>query len=372
MKSCNVLGLMSGSSLDGLDIAHCHFHYQIVNGHLKVQEWTMLQAESVPFSDFWKNRLHSLSSDTAFALMDAHAAFGSYMGQLVGDFISRHQLKVDRIDLIASHGHTIFHEPSEGFTTQIGDGQALANAVSCKTITDFRSADIALGGQGAPLAPMADKVLFPGYDFYLNLGGIANISSYLDNEFIAFDICGANQILNALAGERQLTFDDNGQMARSGKPNGPLLAQQLNIEYFEAPFPKSLSNQWVQQQQTLPFLLDKNKVEDKLNTAVELIAQLIGTAVEKVLQKKKNPKSNYQVLATGGGAFNSFLIDRINSFLQPNHAHIVLPDKRTIEFKEAALMALLGMMRMENIPNCLSSVTGASKDAIGGVLSIPS
>ncbi len=367
-RTYRVIGLMSGSSLDGLDVAYCYFDCKKKDGELSIENWEIRSAKTYPFSDDWKNRLRSLSTGSAFELMQAHAAFGSCMGTIVNRFLSDHHLDKSQVDFLASHGHTVFHEPEQGFTTQIGDALALATATGCTTVYDFRSADVALGGQGAPLAPMADKMLFPEYDFYLNLGGIANITCNIGGRFVAFDICGANQILNALAGELNLPYDHNGTIAARGSLDQQLFEQQYVIDFFQKDYPKSLSNQWVQENQTAVFLKNENTPENKLHTAVELTARLIAEAVFNVLQKEKFEQEKYKLLVAGGGACNGYLMQRLQSCLSPKNVSIITPPSNIIEFKEAALMALLGVMRMENTPNCMASVTGAKKDSVGGLL----
>ena len=362
------IGLMSGSSLDGVDIAYCHFNCSTTSGVFNIENWQLMETETYPFSEFWKNRLRSLPNGSAFEIMDAHAAFGSYMGEMVNRFLLEKKIDKQKVDLIASHGHTIFHEPARGFTTQIGDGAALSVATQCIVINDFRSADIALGGQGAPLAPMADKMLFPNFDFYLNLGGIANVTCNINGRFVAFDICGANQILNALANVTGLPYDDGGQISKTGTVDKLLFEQQYNIPFFKKSYPKSLSNQWVQQNQTSIFLENKSKIENKLNTAVELTALLIADAIVDIIEKEKNIKEHFKLLATGGGAYNDYLMERIRFHLHTKNIEVVIPDKTLIGFKEALLMGLLGVMRLEKIHNCMASVTGAKKDSLNGAL----
>ncbi len=362
---------MSGSSLDGLDIAYCRFETSGNKNNFIVEKWELLQAETYPFSDFWKTRLRQLPGGSAFELMDAHAAFGAYLGELINRFVLDKNIDRQEVDLIASHGHTVFHEPAHGFTTQIGDGAAMAVTAGCTVINDFRSADIALGGQGAPIAPIADKMLLPGYDFYLNLGGIANITCNINGRFIAFDICGANQILNALANELNLPFDDNGNISATGELIPGLLEKQLILPFFKNNYPKSLSNQWVRDNQTVIFLENNNPIKNKLFTATELTAHLISESINIIIEKENFNKKNYNLLVTGGGAYNSFLINRIQYYLSERKIELIIPDKKIIDFKEASLMAMMGVMRMENLPNCLASVTGAERDVIGGAVFVP-
>jgi anhydro-N-acetylmuramic acid kinase len=249
---------------------------------------------------------------------------------------------------------------------QIGDGAALAAATGCTVVADFRAADIALGGQGAPLAPMADKMLFPGHDFYLNLGGIANITCNAQGRFVAFDITGANQVLNSLAQELGYGFDENGHLAAAGALDERLLVQLNSLPFLAQPYPKSLSNQWVQEN---PVKICQNSpapVQGKLHTVCRHIAVQLKNSISQIIDKEALTNENYRLLATGGGVFNGFLMDCIKAEI--GHVEVVIPAPEHVKFKEACLMALLGVMRLEGAPNCISSVTGASRDAVGGAV----
>jgi anhydro-N-acetylmuramic acid kinase len=356
---------MSGSSLDGLDVAFCRLCTSWEEGVFVVKNWELLQADTLPFSEDWQQRLRQLSTATAFEFCETNAAFGHCLGQLVNQFFDEKKLSAAQVDLIASHGHTIFHEPKRGFTTQIGDGAAIAAATGCKVVCDFRTADVALGGQGAPLAPMADKLLFPGHDFYLNIGGIANITYHAPSgRIVAFDVCGANQALNALAQLAGLHYDDNGHLAASGQLD-PVLFDEINAQdFFAQPYPKSLSNQWVQQHLTQICLRAASPIADRLHTVCQHIAAQLEQSIRQMLENQRFKKEQYNLLATGGGAFNGYLMRCIQERL-PN-IEVVIPSENVVKFKEALLMALLGVMRLEAAPNCIASVTGAKLDALGG------
>lgn len=344
------LGLMSGSSLDGLDIAWCRF--RIEGGALA--EWSCLEAETLPIPHAWKERLSKLPTGSARELALAHAHFGRFLGEACLDFMRRHGCKPG---FIASHGHTIFHWPQEGATSQIGDGAAIAALTGVKTICDFRTADVALGGQGAPLAPLADKHLFPGYDFYLNIGGIANVSFFQDGKWTAFDIGPANQVFNELAAEAGFSFDKNGEIAAGGKVNAALLARVDALPYFSTAPPKSLDNGWIRKE-VLPLYKDQSvPLPDRLATAVEHLA----------IQTARDLRGAGRLLATGGGAYNSYLLGRMKGRLG-QRVEIVVPESRVVEFKEAVLMALMGAFRLAGLPNCLSEVTGAAKDTSSGAI----
>lgn len=362
MKTYRVLGLMSGSSLDGLDIAFCEFTFE----NRQLTSWQIHHAETMPFSEEWQAKLKSLPQASGKELTLAHAHFGHYAGKLVNQFLRQYPQEPD---FIASHGHTIFHYPDEKMTLQIGDGAAIAAVTGYPVISDFRAMDIALGGQGAPVAPIADRYLLDGYDFYLNLGGIANVTCHVHDKYIAFDIGGANQVLNALAQKLDLPYDIGGVIAASGTLNVELLAQANALPYHQLPYPKSLGNDWVQEQ-LIPIFLDFDaKISDKLHTACMYTAFQVAKDIGQIIEKEDIKKDNYKLLATGGGALNQFLMDCIrNACSKVADIEIIVPEPEIIGFKEAALMALMGVLRVENLPNCIASVTGASRDAVGGAI----
>ncbi|MDZ4680402.1 MAG: anhydro-N-acetylmuramic acid kinase [Saprospiraceae bacterium] len=357
------LGLMSGSSLDGLDLAFCEMTFA-ESGDLNT--WNLVAAETLPFSEPWKKTLAGLPAGSALQLAEAHAAFGEYVGELVNVFLEKHQLTPN---FIASHGHTIFHYPDKRFTTQIGDGAAIAARTRRVVIDNFRAQDVALGGQGAPLAPLADRVLFSDYDFCLNLGGIANLTLKADGgRYVAYDIGGANQVLNALVQPVGLAYDDKGMMAARGSLNAPLKAKADALPFFSLPYPKSLGNDWVRRELIPLFLVADCPLEDKLYTACVQLAEQIAAHIAQTLEREGVRRSNYKLLATGGGAMNDFLMDCIRKSCASQNVEVVVPDSRIISFKEAILMALLGALRMLGKPNCMASVTGAERDAVGGAV----
>lgn len=360
------IGLMSGSSLDGLDIALCSFEGSAsAQNPFVLQNWALMAAQTAPFSEEWKRRLEALPQASALTFAKTHVDFGHYLGELVADFLPGKA----KPDFIASHGHTVFHFPEQQFTTQIGDGASLAAKTGCTVISDFRSSDLAMGGQGAPLAPLADQWLLPRFDFYLNLGGIANISCNTGDRFVAFDISGANQILNALVKPTGWPYDKDGQLAAKGQLNEELLEQTNQLTFFKQPYPKSLGNDWVQEQQVKPYLQFDAPLEDKLHTACVQIGQQIATAVRQITERENMSKRHFQLLITGGGAFNHFLVQCIKK--EVNRicpVAIETPDPSIISFKEACLIALMGVLRIEKQPNCLASVTGARQNAIGGAI----
>ena len=349
MHEYNVIGLMSGTSLDGVDLAYCHF-----SENNNTWAFQIHAAETIPYNDFWKETLQKVAYFNAQDFFKTHVKYGHYLGKLVSDFMLKNQLSPD---FIASHGHTIFHQPQLGFTCQIGDGAAIAAACGLPVVCDFRSLDVALGGQGAPLVPIGDQILFNEYDFCLNLGGFANISFQENNKRIAFDICPANIVLNPIAREMGYEYDNKGEKASKGLLNHELLNKLNALDFYNQKNPKSLGIEWVKT--FFNPILDSFPIsnEDKLRTICEHIALQIANVITKGKDK--------QLLITGGGAFHTFLISRIE---QNCLIEIKIPNNLTVEYKEALIFAFLGVLRMKNQVNCLKSVTGASCDNIGGAV----
>lgn len=347
----HIIGLMSGTSLDGLDIAHCTFSQQ--NG---VIHFELNACETISFSDQWRETLQNLHKSDALEYASTHVAFGRWMGSEILNFNLLHKLPVD---YVASHGHTVFHQPAKGFTSQIGDGAALAAECGVPVICDFRSGDVAHGGQGAPLVPIGDSLLFGEYGYCLNLGGFANISFDRDGKRIAYDICPVNIVMNRLAGLKGLAFDRDGFLASSGAVNDPLLTALNALPYYQANPPKSLGREWVDKEIS-PLLQSALKPEDLLRTLVEHIAIQIRNAT---LSKPAE-----RILVTGGGARNRYLLERLQAI---SNLEICVPEERIIDFKEALIFAFLGYLRVMNKPNCLSSVTGATRDVCGGAIYLP-
>jgi len=350
MNLYRVLGLMSGTSLDGLDIAQCTFK-------LIGKEWKyeIEKATTYPYPNEWKNRLSNAETLSGLDLMLLHNDFGNLMGNWVNLFLVNNP---EEIDFIASHGQTIFHQPEKGLTLQIGSGASIAAKTGITTICDFRTLDVALGGQGAPLVPVGDKLLFGDYDYCLNLGGFANIS-YTDNSGIrlAYDICPVNIVLNQLVQERNLNYDPEGSIARAGNLNQPLLEELNNLAFYKMSGPKSLGKEWVLKVM-LPTMQKINiSLEDKLCTFCHHVMNQICNVIKY--------EGKGKILITGGGTHNKFLLDL---FLSDIKLNIVIPDKKVIDFKEALIFAFLGVLRFRDEVNCLSSVTGARNDNVGGIV----
>ena len=353
------IGLMSGSSLDGLDIVFAEF--QEVSGKW---EYSIRAAECFPYEKEWEQKLQKSTSLSALDYQLLHTDYGHYIGKTINKFIEKHHLQY-QVQLITSHGHTSFHIPSRMMTAQIGDGAAIAAETGINTVSDLRAMDLALGGQGAPIVPIGEKLLLKDYSLLLNLGGIANVSANVPGENIAFDICPANRVLNLLAAKSGKTYDENGVMAATGDVDEKLLSNLNSLDYYNLSFPKSLANDFGTD---IVFpLVEKSglKTNDALRTYVEHIGIQLNKSLDQLLSKVKI--SNPRLLATGGGAHNSFLTERIKANIDHN-IEFIIPDPQLIDFKEALVMALIGILRWREEPNVLASVTGASRDSIGGAV----
>ncbi len=353
------IGVMSGSSLDGLDVAFAEFQENAGKWSHEIR-----QADCYSYSNEWTAKLKTAISLNALDYQLLHVEYGHHIGQQVNKFIEENNLHY-QVALISSHGHTTFHVPSKKMTAQLGDGAAIASETQLPVVTDLRALDLAFGGQGAPIVPIGEKLLLGDYDFFLNLGGIVNIS-FNAEPYIAFDICAANRVLNMLAGNAGKDYDDGGQMAESGKINQELLNKLNELEYYKQPHPKSLANDFGTDT-VYPLIKDsKSRTEDALRTYVEHIAiQIKGAVLGVSLQ---HTDTNRSMLVTGGGAFNNFLVERLTEQLKDLNLQVVLPDENLIKYKEAVIMAFIGVLRWRQEYNILSSVTGAVRDTIGGAL----
>lgn len=352
---------MSGSSLDGLDIVHVQL--ENVRGNWSC---SIIHAACTPYSDTWASDLRDASTKSVPDFLRLHTAYGRYLGEQVKAFIEQHDLE-HQVHFIASHGHTVFHDPHNHTTAQIGDGAAIAAVTGLPVISDLRAMDVALGGQGAPIVPIGDKLLFADNDYLLNIGGIANITIQ-GNEPTAYDICPANQILNMLASREGKAMDEGGAIAEHGKLI-PDLLEQLNANpYYTQTPPKSLSNEAAKNilLDLLPKYNDAS-TPDLLHTVVAHIAGRVSQAA----QQNPHNKEHATMLITGGGALNTFLISEIQKQLSPLNVFVTIPDAGIINYKEALVMALIGTLRWREEVNVLSSVTGASRDSIGGALWLP-
>lgn len=342
------LGIMSGTSLDGLDLALCHF--------VKDTGWNykVVAATTIEHTDALREKLADAITLSAYEFSILNVELGRHIAAKVNEFLATQNIKPD---FIASHGHTTFHQPQSGLTVQIGSGAVIAAQTGITTVCDFRTVDVALGGQGAPLVPIGDELLFAQYDACLNLGGISNISFNSEGKRLAFDISPCNMALNHLASLIDLKYDKDGENARKGNLNIDLLNKLNSIDYYKKTGAKSLGKEWFDTE-FLPCLDAASiSVYDKLRTVTEHIA----IQFQQVLHFNHQAK----ILVTGGGARNVFLIERMADISRQS---IIVPDAETVDFKEAIIFAFLGVLRMRGEVNCLKNVTGATVDNCGGCI----
>ncbi|MDY0315616.1 MAG: anhydro-N-acetylmuramic acid kinase [Bacteroidales bacterium] len=350
-KNFNIIGLMSGSSVDGLDIALVRFEKKNTKWKFEIQK-----AKTVKYNLALSQKLLSAHLLPAIELKYLEKEFAEFCVKAINEFKNNISIKVD---FISSHGHTVFHQPEKGISWQIGDGELIAKSCGIIVVSDFRTGDIALGGQGAPLVPIGDELLFSEFDACVNLGGFSNISfKNKENKRLAFDICPVNIVLNYLCKKIDKEFDKNGEIASKNVLNQSFLAELNNLDYYSAKYPKSLGREWVEAE-IFPIL------EKYLQT--ETVENLIASFTNHVaFQISKNIKYFSKVLFTGGGAYNSFLIKKVKEF---SSVDIILPKNEIIDFKEALIFAFLGLLRMQGEINCLASVTGAERDSCCGKIS---
>ena len=353
MKKTTAIGIMSGTSLDGLDLCYVEFTFD--------GNWTfeIIESDCISYDKQWYSALgnaHTCSLDELELLSDT---FGRYTGEKVNEFLKNFSLP--KPDFVCSHGHTVFHEPAKKFTLQIGNGQTIANATGITCVSDFRSLDVSLNGQGAPLVPIGDELLFSEYEACLNLGGFSNIS-FKENGFRrAFDICPVNIVLNPLANTLGKPFDEDGVLSQSGQLNDVLLSELNSLSIYNGLERPSLAREWLEKV-FLPVLENSSVcTKDKLRTVTEHAAQQISSVIN---SKAKNGS----VLVTGGGAKNSFMMERISDL---SNAKIIVPNVEIVDYKEALIFAFLGVLRVRNEINVLKSVTGASRDSSSGAVHFP-
>ncbi|CCG52617.1 Protein of unknown function [Flavobacterium indicum GPTSA100-9 = DSM 17447] len=349
----NVIGVMSGTSLDGVDLAHIIFDVSNEKWSYKIEQCT-----TIPYSDIWVNELKNGINYSNSELQTLNTNYTELLGETIKNFIEIHH--ISNLDFICSHGHTILHQPQKGLTLQIGNLPEIANITKQKVVCDFRVQDVKLGGQGAPLVPIGDRILFSDYDFCLNLGGFSNISFEVNKQRIAFDISPVNTVLNFHANTLGLEYDNKGNISASGNLNTELFTELNNLAFYQKTFPKSLGFEFVKE--TILPMIERFQIstEDKMRTFTEHIAYQIG----KVLDSKTG-----KLLVSGGGVYNDFLIERMKSHLPT--IEIIIPDEKTIQFKEALIFGLLGVLKVRNEINTLASVTGACHDHSSGKIFTP-
>lgn len=339
---------MSGTSLDGLDICYAKFTQTDSAWNFEI-----LNCETLPYSSDWEQSLRNAVNLSSEEVLKLNVDYGFYLGEKTSEFISKH--KIINLDLIASHGHTVFHQPKNKFTLQIGDGRAIKSKTNKTVIYDFRSQDVILGGNGAPLVPIGDELLFSNFDACLNVGGFSNISLKRNGKRIAFDICPVNIILNDLALKLGKKFDDNGDLARTGLIDYELLDQLNQLKFYQEKAPKSLGIEWINEQ-VLP-LIKTQKTEDLLASFTEHSAVQIAKILDEFDVKN--------IFITGGGTYNNYLIEKIRA---KTKTEIQIPKKEIIEYKEALIFAFMGVLRSLNLDNVLSSATGSQNDHCSGLV----
>lgn len=347
-ESYTVIGVMSGTSLDGVDLAHINFTV------LKDKwQYKILESETVSYNDDWLNKLRTAVDFSKAELKQLNQDYTILLGNIIKDFINKH--KITHLDAVCSHGHTVLHQPQNGYTLQIGNLKEMAKIVGETIVCDFRVQDVKLGGQGAPLVPIGDRILFSEYDYCLNLGGFSNVSFEQDGKRIAFDISPVNTVLNFYANKLGLAYDDKGNIARSGETDMTLLEELDNLSYYQKPYPKSLGFEFVKSI-VLPLMESYDiSLEDKMHTFTKHIAKQTAFAL---------PERKGKMLVTGGGAYNTFLLESVQDYLP--ELSLIVPDAKTLEYKEALIFGLLGVLKLRKEINVLSSVTGAKKDHSSG------
>ncbi len=354
------IGLMSGTSLDGLDIAFCRFNEKNDN----TWDYHIEQTHFVPYPEPLYLQLNGAKGMAADALMALDASYGRWLGLQVHQFVSSNQIKPS---FVASHGYTVFHQPERGFTLQIGNGHEIFSECQIPVVYQFRQLDVALGGQGAPLVPIGDRLLFGEYDFCLNLGGIANLSTQIGDKRVAYDVCPANMILNHQAKRKNRAYDKDGNMAASGGIIQDLLYQLEKLHFYTMPFPKSLGSEWVEQNILHEKVLNTYSPEDVLATFTHHITNRLATDFDALAQQQPASTQAKKIQVTGGGAFNTHLIHSLKRKLGDGF-EVIVPDEKLVNFKEALIFAFLGLLKQLGRPNCLASATGARYDCSGGIV----
>jgi len=346
----NVLGVMSGTSLDGVDVAHIS-----LSENQGVWTYKIYQAETIAYPDSWVDTLKNAVDYSDAQLQRLNEEYTFLLSSIIKDFIKKYNLT--GLDAVCSHGHTILHQPQNGITLQIGNLPQIARLTGQTVVCDFRVQDVEMGGQGAPLVPIGDRLLFADYGYCLNLGGFSNISFEEGGERIAFDICAVNTVLNFYANRLGYAYDDGGKIAQGGSINPMLLEKLEALEYYSLPWPKSLGFEYVKQT-LLPLIEEYNiQTEDKLRTFTRHVARQIAAVIKKAGEGQR-------LLVTGGGAYNTYLIKSMTALLP--QTEIVVPDDKTIQYKEALIFALLGVLKLRGEVNVLCSVTGAPANHSSG------
>jgi len=359
------IGLMSGTSLDGVDIAYCEFEKK-----KSFWDFRIIKAQKISYSEKWTDKLTNAPRINSQELIKNHVEYGHYLGKITNDFLKKYRLNSP--DIIASHGHTIYHQPGNGFTFQIGDGSAIAAKTRCTVVCDFRSMNVASGGQGAPIVPIGDELLFGQYDACLNLGGFANISFKYQDKRLAFDICPVNFVINYLVKKRskevsgllsddidkKYYYDPDGKIASLGSLSVDFISDLNDLAFYKKTPPKSLGAEWVDKH-VFPLIEKYNNMP--LQDILRSFYEHITCQVKKITSKY----SVKRILVTGGGGHNKFLIKLLKNRLE---SEVFIPADDIIDYKEAIVFAFLGVLRINNMPNILKSASGGKQDNISGAV----
>ncbi len=355
-KRYYLIGIMSGTSLDGLDVSFAT--YNLENGRWSCH---LSASKTYNYKPELAQRIQNAPKSTALELTRLDRDLGDFIGEKINTFIEEKNIDRQKIHAIASHGHTVFHQPEERLTLQIGCGTSISTTSSLPVINNFRLKDVRLNGQGAPLVPIGNRLLFDNENrIYLNIGGFANLSYYTKNKQLGYDLCPVNFVLNALCQKLELPYDLNGDIARSHEIDLPLLEKLNALSRYQILDKKALGSEWVEAK-VMPLLeTDKSSIKQKIATYTEHAAQQIVNYLHEI-------KVN-EVELSGGGTHNSFLVDRI-----ANHFNgtVILPEKEIIDFKEALIFGFLGALYLDKQHNCLKEITQADRDSIGGILHLP-
>lgn len=353
----SVCGVMSGSSLDGLDLAICNFDFDSSTEQIA---WSFAKTSAIDIPNAIRDELRNSYHTSAADIYGIEQRFTQFCGNAIHSF-----LKDTSVDFIGFHGHTVFHEPAQDYTVQIGNCHHLAQQLKIPVVGHFRYKDIALGGQGAPIAPIVEKYLLNDYDAFVNLGGITNISIHDGHHITAYDITVCNQALNHLSQQIGKEYDDRGKIAATGIVDNSLLNELGNLEFLKQKAPKSLSNTWVLSE-VIPILdRSDSTIPDKMKTVVEHICLEIARSCDGINRLRT-------LLVSGGGVHNDYMINTLQAKLASQNISVQKPRAKLADYKEALLMALMAYLRVNEIPNCLASVTGAERDNCGGVIYNPS
>jgi anhydro-N-acetylmuramic acid kinase len=345
----NVLGIMSGTSLDGIDIAHVTL--------VRKEQWSFQihTAQTISYPYLIKEQLSKAISFNDDEIFEFNKQYTSHLADVINTFISTH--RIDNLLAVCSHGHTVFHQPKDMFTLQIGNLPTLAQLIKQRVVCDYRTQDVMFKGQGAPLVPIGDRLLFGNYDYCLNLGGFANISFEQNFKRIAYDICPVNVVLNHYALKLGKEYDESGAFAKAGTIQTKQLKQLNNLNFYSVKPPKSLGMEWVNE--------NIFQILEEIHNPKDALATFTEHAAIQIAQQLDGQKT---LLITGGGAFNTYLLDSLRNHSSVN---IIVPDELLVENKEALIFAFLGVLRLRNENNCLATVTGADKDHSSGVIYVP-